>query len=240
MMQPVAPIRRRKLYEDVVARLEAMIQDGALQPGDPLPSERELMLSFGVGRPAIREALFALHRMGLVIVGNGERPRVSSPTTERMVGELGGAARLMLAKPEGIRQFQHARTLFEAALAEEAARVATEADLAALAEALEANAAALGDNERFVRTDVAFHLAIASIPGNPIFLALHGAIVGWLEDQRKVALRRPGTDALALQAHRDILAAIRARDPAAAGQAMRRHLGEITGRYWQATQPEAG
>ena len=87
-MTTVAPIRRRKLYEEVVVRLEAMIHEGELNPGDLLPSERELMLHFGVGRPAIREALFALHRMGLVIVANGERPRVSSPTPKTMLGEL--------------------------------------------------------------------------------------------------------------------------------------------------------
>jgi GntR family transcriptional regulator, sialic acid-inducible nan operon repressor len=236
MMKPAAPIRRRKLYEDVVVRLEALIQEGELKPGDPLPSERELMLYFGVGRPAIREALFALHRMGLVIVANGERPRVSSPTPERMVGELGGAARMLLARPEGIRHFQHARSLFESALAEEAARVASADDIAALGRAVEANADALGDNIRFMRTDVAFHLAIATIPANPIYLALHGAIVGWLEDQRSVALRRAGTDIAALASHRGIFAAIQAHDPRAAGDAMRAHLGDITGRYWQVTQ----
>jgi DNA-binding FadR family transcriptional regulator len=191
-----------------------------------------MMLHFGVGRPAIREALFALHRMGLVIVANGERPRVSSPTSAQLLGELGGAARLMLARPEGIRHFQQARTLFEAALAEAAARIASSEDIAGLDAALAANAAALGDDARFMKTDVAFHLAIARIPRNPIYIALHEAIVGWLEDQRSVALRRAGTDVLALAAHRGILAAIRAHDAAAAGQAMRRHLGEITDRYW--------
>ena len=55
-----APIRRRKLYEDVVARLEQLIHSEELKPGEALPSERDLMLQFGVGRPAIREALFAL------------------------------------------------------------------------------------------------------------------------------------------------------------------------------------
>jgi GntR family transcriptional regulator, sialic acid-inducible nan operon repressor len=239
MIKSVAPIRRRKLYEDVVVQLEALIQEGELQPGDPLPSERELMLAFGVGRPAIREALFALHRMGLVVVGNGERPRVSSPTPERLVSELGGAARLMLAKPEGIRHFQQARALFESTLAEQAARVATAEDVGALANALDANADALGDNVRFMRTDVAFHFVIATIPRNPIYLALHEAIVGWLEDQRSVSLRRAGTDMLALNAHRSIFAAIRAHDPGAAGEAMRTHLGEITGCYWQVRQNEA-
>ena len=71
-------IRRRKLYEEVMKGREEMIQDGQFGLGDFLPSERELMQHFGVGRPAVREALFALQRMGLVVVATGERPRVSN------------------------------------------------------------------------------------------------------------------------------------------------------------------
>ena len=128
-MKETAPIHRRKLYEEVLIRLEALIHEGEFKPGDPLPSEREMMAHFGVGRPAIREALFALQRMGLVVVANGERPRVSSPTTKTLLGELAGAARSMLAKPEGMQHFQQARALFECALAEEAARLATLDDM---------------------------------------------------------------------------------------------------------------
>ncbi|MGD0722861.1 MAG: transcriptional regulator NanR [Roseiarcus sp.] len=232
-MIPASPIRRRKLYEEVVTRLEALIHEGELNPGDPLPSERELMQHFGVGRPAIREALFALQRMGLVVVANGERARVSAPTSKTLLGELAGAARLMLAKPEGIQHFQQARTLFECALAEEAARAATPEDVARLERALAANAAALGDNVQFVKTDVAFHFAIATIPRNPIYVALHEAIVEWLVDQRSVSLRRPGTDLLAYESHRRIFEAVKANEAAGAGQAMRRHLCEIADRYWK-------
>jgi GntR family transcriptional regulator, sialic acid-inducible nan operon repressor len=95
------PIRRRKLYEDVVARLERLIHSEELKPGEALPSERDLMLQFGVGRPAIREALFALGRMGLIEVANGERARVSNPTPRTLIGELSGAARLMLVFRRG-------------------------------------------------------------------------------------------------------------------------------------------
>jgi GntR family transcriptional repressor for pyruvate dehydrogenase complex len=235
----MTPIRRRKLYEDVVEQLEALIHEGELKPGDPLPSERELMIQLGVGRPAIREALFALQRMGLVVVANGERPRISSPTTKTLLDELSGAARLLLAKPEGMNHFQEARALFECALAEEAARLAAAEDIAALEAALAANHVAIGDDVRFMRTDVAFHFAIATIPRNPIYVALHEAIVEWLVDQRRVALRRQGTDHLAFESHRQIFEAIRRRDAAAASQEMRRHLDEIAKLYWKVKEGEA-
>jgi len=65
------PIRRRKLSEEAVLRLEAMIRDGTFPSGSLLPPERELMKVFGVGRASIREALYALNRMGLVLLRNG-------------------------------------------------------------------------------------------------------------------------------------------------------------------------
>jgi GntR family transcriptional regulator, sialic acid-inducible nan operon repressor len=230
---PATPIRRRKLYEDVVARLEELIHSEEFKAGEALPSERDLMLQFGVGRPAIREALFALGRMGLIEVANGERARVSNPTPKTLIGELSGAARLMLSKPEGVHHFQEARTLFESALAEEAARVATRADTLILERALQANQQAIGDLVRFQQTDVAFHLAVAGIPRNPIYLALHEAIVEWLNEQRSVALRRFGADELAYAAHRKIYAAIKENNPDAARDAMRSHLREISENYWK-------
>ena len=58
-------IVRRKLSDEVFDRLKAFIAWGELQPGDEMPSERDLMEQFGVGRPAIREAMQQLSNMGL-------------------------------------------------------------------------------------------------------------------------------------------------------------------------------
>ena len=55
--QTRAPIRRRKLYEEVALRIEEMIGEGRFAVGESLPSERELMEELGVGRSAVREAL---------------------------------------------------------------------------------------------------------------------------------------------------------------------------------------
>jgi GntR family transcriptional regulator, sialic acid-inducible nan operon repressor len=231
MLQVNAPIRRRKLYEEVMTRLEEMIQEERLAAGDPLPSERELMQRFGVGRPAVREALFALQRMGLVIVATGERPRVSNPTARTLLAELAGSARLLLSQPDGTQHFQRARALFECGLAEEAAQVAQADDIEKLKQALDSNEAALGDAPRFMRTDVQFHFVIALIARNPIYTALHEAIVEWLADQRSVALRHEGVEHLAFNSHKRIFEAIARHDPAAARQTMREHLTEIVGFY---------
>ena len=228
-----APIRRRKLYEEVVSRIEAMLHSGEYAPGAQLPSEREIMQAYGVGRTSVREALFALHKMGLVTINSGERARVTLPTAATLVGELSGAARHVLAQPGGIEQFQQARALFETALARWAAQRATPEQVAALQAALAANKAAIGRHTSFERTDLAFHYVLAEIPGNPIFTALHAAIADWLFEQRATSIRAPGSDRAAYRAHKRIFSAVAARDPATAETAMQEHLDEVARYYWQ-------
>lgn len=230
----VRPIERRRLYEEIVERIEEMIADGRLQAGDQLPSERDLMQHFGVGRTAVREALFALQRRGLVGVQSGERPVVREPTADVLVGELSGAVRYYMSTDRGMRDFQAARALFEGALAREAARRAGDEDIARLRRALETNRADLGDREAFIESDVAFHFAVASIAGNPLFTALHGALIDWLREQRASSIAPDGSDRAAVAAHARIADAIAARDPDAAEAAMRAHLDEVVAFYWRA------
>lgn len=223
-------IRRRKLYEEVAERLERSIQEGEYAPADQLPSERDLMRQFGVGRPAVREALFHLRKMGLVEVRSGERARVTRPTPQTVLDTLSGPARHMLSAPGGIRDFQAARIFFEAGLARHAALHATDGDLAEFKAALEENRLSIGDLKRFERTDVAFHYVLAVIPRNPIFTAIHTAFAEWLLEQRHTTLA-PGQDVKAHRAHKKIYDAVAARDPDGAEQAMREHLEYVAKRY---------
>jgi GntR family transcriptional repressor for pyruvate dehydrogenase complex len=227
---PLAAVRRRKLYEDVADQLERMIHDGEYAPRDQLPSERELMREFGVGRPAIREALFHLRKMGLVEIRSGERARVTEPTPKVVIDAVAGSARHMLAAAGGVENFQDARLFFEVGLARYAAKHATEDDVAGFRDALEANRQSIGDIKRFQRTDVAFHYVLAVIPRNPIFTAIHDALAEWLLEQRRTTLA-PGEDLKAYQAHRSIYEAVAARNPEGAEQAMIDHLQHVARRY---------
>jgi GntR family transcriptional regulator, sialic acid-inducible nan operon repressor len=233
------PIQRRKLSEEAALRLEAMIRDGTFPQGTMLPPERELMKIFSVGRASIREALFALSRMGLLQLRNGERARVTTPTPETLINDLSGAARHFLAQPEGAGFFQEARALFEIGVARLAAQRATEEDVARLQRALDANTTARGDIGRFERTDVAFHYVLATITGNPIFTAVHDALVEWLTHQRTLTLGVAGAEERAHESHQRIFAAVAARDPEAAAKAMDRHLSEVAAFMRQAREEGA-
>lgn len=207
-----------------------MIRDGEFAEADRLPSERDLMRHFGVGRPSVREALLHLSKMGLVEVRSGERARVTRPTPQFVIDALAGPARHMLAAPDGIRNFQHARIFFEVGLARNAALRATKEDITAFEEALEANRQSIGDLKRFERTDVDFHYTLALMMRNPIFTAIHDALAEWLLEQRHTTLAT-GEDVKAYEAHRAIFEAVAAKDPDRSERAMRDHLEYVARRY---------
>ncbi len=231
-------IQRRKLFHEVAERLQETILAGGLRVGEPLPSERDLMERYGVGRPAIREAVLNLERTGLITISGGERARVARPSAQGMLAGLDPAVRHWLADPAGVRHLQGARMLLEVALVRQAAESAHETDISRLRAALEENEAARADLPRFERSDVAFHYVFAEISGNPIFSAIHHAMAGWLTEQRRITLRTDGASAGAARRHRAIFEAVAARDPAAAEAEMRAHLNDVAQLYWRAREQE--
>ena len=81
-----------------------------MRPGDLLPSERELMQSYAVGRPSIREAMQSLKRMGLIEINHGERPRVAAPSFARMVDSVSETMRhILINSPATLDHLKEAR-----------------------------------------------------------------------------------------------------------------------------------
>jgi len=223
----IQPVKRRRLYEGIVEQLEALILAGDLPPGSSMPSERELTAEFKVGRTAVREALFTLQRRGLVMLQSGERPYVTLPTSNAVVRELATIVRFHLASQVGAAEFQGARMLFETGLARLAAETATATDIESLRERLAANKASLSQPDRFIETDVEFHLGVAEMARNSIFHALHQALSTWLRAQRASSITIEGSPQAAYAAHGRIFDAIAGRDPDAAAREMRAHLEQV-------------
>lgn len=225
-------IVRRKLSDQVFDRLRELIARGELQPGDPMPSERDLMERFGVGRPAVREALQSMHTMGLITITHGERSRVNELSAGSVLGRVDEVARLLLsAEPEQLDHLKEARGMFECGVVRKAAEMATETDIADLRALVEQQRAQLADRAAFVAADVAFHARIAAISGNPIIAAVSQAMLKWLFQYHDVLLHWSGNEALTLDEHQEIVKLIADRDGAGAAVAMRAHLDRSNPRY---------
>jgi DNA-binding FadR family transcriptional regulator len=219
------PIVRRKLSDEVFLRLKHLIVSGELQPGDEMPSERELMERFGVGRPAIREAMQALANMGLVAISHGERARVLKLTAKSIFKQVDVAAKIMLSSSEdSLENLKSARIFFERGMVREAALKATADDVGRLRATLEEQRGNLGKAEPFIGADMKFHTQIAGISGNPIYVAVSEAMLGWLKEYHTEMLIWTGKEKYTLAEHEEIIERIAAHDPAGAEEAMVKHL----------------
>lgn len=60
------------LYEQVVEDLCLLIDRGDFEPGDQLPSERELIEKLNVSRNVLREAFHVLESRGVIVSHQGK------------------------------------------------------------------------------------------------------------------------------------------------------------------------
>lgn len=219
------PIVRRKLSDEVFLRLKQLIVSGELQPGDEMPSERELMERFEVGRPAIREAMQALSNIGLVAISHGERAKVLELTARSVIRQVDMAAKIMIASSrDSLEHLKNARILFERGVVREAAAKAGSEEVAQLRATLAQQVEYRDDAERFIATDMKLHTQIAAISGNPIYVAVSEAMLGWLREYHTEMLIWTGKEKYTLAEHREIIDRIEARDADGAEAAMVKHL----------------
>jgi DNA-binding FadR family transcriptional regulator len=222
-----APIIKRKLSDHVLDRLKAMITSGEYPPGQALPSERDLMASYGVGRPAIREAMQALANMGLITIKHGERARVRPLSAKAAVDQIDLVAQLMLsASPIMLENLKDARRFFERGMVREATQKADAADIEELDRLIAEQTAVVGDAQGFIAADRRFHSKIAAISRNAIFDAVAEAMLGWLRDHQIEPSASLAQRRMALEEHIAIVASIKARDPDGAEAALLRYLNQ--------------
>ncbi|CAN7619245.1 transcriptional regulator NanR [Pararhizobium sp. LjRoot255] len=232
MSQPVEQIVRRKLSDEVFDRLERMITSGELKPGDDMPSERVLMERFGVGRPAIREAMQSLANMGLVAISHGERAKVLELTAQSIFRQVDATAKIMLSRSsDSLEHLKSARIFFERGMAREAAAKATERDVEELREILGRQRRSLGKAEEFISADMQFHTRIAQISGNPIFVAVSEAMLAWLKEYHTDMLIWTGKEKFTLVEHEKIVDRLAAADADGAEVAMLVHLERSSALY---------
>jgi GntR family transcriptional repressor for pyruvate dehydrogenase complex len=202
----------------IVSTLEDDIVSGRLTPGAKLPSERELMTRFSVGRSLIRESLRVLRERGLIEVSLGRGSYV------RTMGPKDDGANPQLLSRTGLVTARHlivAREMLETNTAALAARNHTEADLERLATALaELERAPLRTAPDF---DLAFHTAIADASHNPVLQVMFASISS-LSHQMMV---RSLTDehVVGAELHGVLFDRISAGDADGAARVMADHIG---------------
>jgi len=208
-------------YQLVAERVRELVLQTGVQPGERLPSERDLAATLAVSRPSLREALIALELGGIIEVRHGSGVYLCAARPAKPVPEAG----------PGPFELLSARRLIEPELAALAAKSATDGAIDAIMAAAGAMEHHQEDKSSCEQADRDFHMAIGRATGNS---ALAG-VLEYLWSQRgrlwHTLEQQYETDELRMETladHRRIVQAIAARDPAAARQAMRAHLERVT------------
>ncbi len=228
-MKKYEPIKRRKLSHEIRDRLLDMIQTGELKEGDKMPSEHDLMERYGVGRPAVREALQALENMGLISIQHGEKAKVKKVTAEDILAQIDSTTRHLLSSSiQNVEHLREARQVFEVGVVKLAIQRASSNSISKLQEKLEHMRRSKGDRTEFVKADQSFHTTIAEISGNPILIAVSQAMFKWLSESHQNGhqnlLGVPGLEDLTLKEHEAIFEHFVNKDPNGAAKAISDHI----------------
>ncbi|WP_320671978.1 FadR/GntR family transcriptional regulator [Patulibacter defluvii] len=219
-MTDLTPVRRAPLYEEIAERLRDLIVVQRLEPGDRLPSERELASRLGVSRTSVRQALASLRSIGLVEVRHGDGAFLLRPADE-VVPTL--ALEVLHVEADHPMVWE-AREGIEVLAARLAATRATPADRAAMERAIEAMAAGIAEGDDGTSSDAALHRAIVDAAHNPLLAKLFEALGEAVDRTSAASLSIDGRPAESLRAHRAIVEAIVDRDPERAASEMTSHL----------------
>jgi len=217
----VEPVKSTRIYAEIVRQIRGLIADGQLKSGDRLPPERDLAERFRVSRTSVREALRALESTGLVEIRAGEGAFVRRISVESLIEPL---ALVILNQREGIADLYEARRLLEPPIAGLAARRATHEEALELGRILDEQAREIAAGRTGLAQDAAFHTAIAHSAHNRAITRIVTALMDLLTQTREESLHIPGRPERSHQDHRQVLAAIQARDEEAARRAMLAHL----------------
>jgi GntR family transcriptional repressor for pyruvate dehydrogenase complex len=233
--EPVA--KRTTTSKFVLGQIISLLSEGKLQPGDRLPTERELAALLGIGRPSVREALSALVLLGVVEQRQGRGTflvdRIDRLPVEPYLYQL------MLVEGPVFDDLLEVRELLEPAIAFLAAERATDADLAEIQSALELSehqvASGAGVDAEAV-AGAAFHTALARATGNQTLARLVESMRDLLSATGYVLNEQE--EGASLDAHRALTEAIVRRNASVAESLMRTHLKDVSDRLSRARAEE--
>ena len=217
------PIEQVKVSTLIVEQIKSNILSGDLGPGDPLPSERELMKIFNVSRTSLREALKILDATGFVTISQRKRTRVKSLVPEDIVDPI---RKLLKGDMKTVLEVIEVRKCMESWNAYYASERATEEEIHQLGKNVSSMASKTKNRERSIGDDAAFHLAISMMTHNKIQSQLIFSIDEMIRESVGIGYESNEISDI-VDEHQHIYQAILKRDPELARQRMHDHINNV-------------
>ena len=218
------------IANDVAYKLEHLILEGGLAPGQKFPSERQLSARLGVSRSVIREALHELQARGVIATQHGKGSFVASivPDTSAQTANS-PLMYLYQGHPRTLYDLLEVREQLDGQAAFLAAQRATDLDRHRLTQAIQAleNTDPLSN----ARPDHRFHQAIVEASHNPVLVHILSGLKNMmlLTVQASVSNLNPKQDMRRkiMRQHRQLYQAIMAAKPEQARKIAMAHVRQV-------------
>ncbi|MGD8190257.1 FadR/GntR family transcriptional regulator [Brevibacillus ginsengisoli] len=224
-MKAIPQFRVRKTYEEVAEYLKEQIVSGVYQPGDRLPSFRELGEMLGVGQSTVREAVGSLKTIGLVVIRQGEGTFVSRYEPEKLLAAFEMA---QTVTKQDIIDLLEVRMIIETGIVRLAAERRTDADLKKIEEVLREMEDALEQEHLGDQADWKFHYSLSRAAHNAMLESVMQSISETMSNILKASHERMYQSEDSLHRlhveHKEIYLAVKNSNPKRAEETMLHHL----------------
>ncbi|SDZ54576.1 GntR family transcriptional regulator, transcriptional repressor for pyruvate dehydrogenase complex [Evansella caseinilytica] len=210
-----------KLFLYIVNEIDRIIHDDHLQPGDKLPSERELAERLKVGRSSVREALRALELLDLIKTKKGGGTFIQESGGHRLAGVL---ASFFLRDPKAGQDIMEARKIIEVEAVRLASRRITGEQLTSLKHLLEQSYNRWLEGVLPVEEDYLFHKTLVESSHNRVMLCIWQPLVEYSKAALEKSLSRQGRPDHSIREHERIVQALEENAEEKAVKALRNHL----------------
>lgn len=206
MSEKKAP--RKSLSRQVMDSIQELIVSRDLQPGDALPTEKQIAEELGVSKSSVREAVKMLEALGIVEIRRGLCTVISESPEQGYLNVILSHFYLQSGRPEELREF---RRTIETAYTTLAVQTATEEDVEGIRQALERFRAHVEEGCVCPEDDVRFHNQILYATHNSFLIGLGVALNSLLQESIGVAIE--ANPSIALRDHEAIFQGFLLRRP---------------------------
>ena len=216
----------KQAYERVIEYIGQEVEEGKLNKGDKIPTERKMVEILGIGRNSIREALEILDILGIVERKQGNGTYIRSEFNSWFSGPMSIAFMLSDTGKSEIFEF---RNMIEVEMATIAAERITDDEIEELKDSYEK---LINTDDEFINAkyDNRFHSILAKATKNIILINSYNDMEDMMNmlifDVRARGIKSEGKE-LIVRIHRDVCQAIAERNPTEAREAMKRHMAAV-------------
>ncbi|MFV2173735.1 FadR/GntR family transcriptional regulator [Actinomadura sp. LOL_016] len=223
---PFRPARPRRAFDEIIGQIRELLQRGTLEPGDKLPSERDLAEQFEVSRNTVREALRMLEISGLITLKKGSSGGAFIARADPAVVARSLSDTLHLTD-FSLGDVTEVRLWIEATVTRVACERMTDDRLAALEDNVRQAAAFTDarDWDRKALVHIEFHNLLADATGNPLMSIVMRSLMDMLKDV--VLAVGPSKDDYLVKSRRRLLDRLRERDADGAVAEMESYLKRL-------------